>query len=203
MLYKLLFTFAILLASLNAPAQSPIRKAYTVAHRTGQATLMDGSHCSATAIAQHSLLTATHCELGTDLLFIDANATPTKILTILRDGHDHSIFIVSGFFTDYVPLDREAILEPGDSYFMWGNPESLRNNLRVGHFTGADAATKALPVKLLFDFRAYPGDSGAGIFDAKGNLIGVLTGTLYDGKILDMPFAFPLAFTKEQLQLIK
>jgi hypothetical protein len=202
MLYKLLFTFAILLASLNAPAQSPIQKAYGAAHNIAQFTIMDSGHCSSTAIAHQSLLTATHCELGTDVLFLDEDKTPVRILNILRDGDDHSIFIVSTTFANYIPLERNAILAPGDGYFIWGNPESLRNNLRVGHFTGVDAATKALPVKLLFDFRVHPGDSGSGIFDAQGKLIGVLSGILNDGSLHE-PFAFPLAFTTEQLQQVK
>lgn len=58
-------------------------------------TFHDGT-CSGTAIAQHALLTATHCMDGKrDVM---ADGAPMTVLGRMDDGNDHTILIVGQSF---------------------------------------------------------------------------------------------------------
>lgn len=214
MFRKALFTFSLCLALMTgACAQNTLKKAHDSSHSIFMATIANEAGCSATAIAphaastSHSLLTATHCELGSDDVLIDRNI-PAHILGRIRDGNDHTIFITDVEFKTYVELsDRELV--QGDTVFVFGNPGAMVDILRYGTFSGVIRPSFFGPPmnRLMFDFNVFHGDSGAALFDAvTGKVAGVITGVLILGESPDtmkLTYAWPLAFTKAQLQQLK
>jgi len=52
----------------------------------------------------------------------------------------------------------------------------------------------------LYDLNGYYGDSGSGIFNARGQLVGVMSvlAQLTDGGYFKLVGSFPLAFTEDQ-----
>src|SRR5713226_3523673 len=107
-MFRALFLALFVLA--NAAPFAPSRlddpevKAY---HHIVQETLANRDSCSATAIGPHALLTATHCELGSDELQIDGLSA--HISKKLRDGNDHTIYIFSDTtFPTYLPVSERV-----------------------------------------------------------------------------------------------
>ena len=217
---KALLGAAVLLLSLSSSAQSSavISKVYSETYHTAQATVAESSYCSATAIGPYALLTATHCELGTDEISLQgkdgAPDVSLKIDRTIRDGYDHTIFLVSptylaGYkFTDFAPIALSHKFYRGDDIFLIGNPRGFSSLLRKGYISGSTTcdslSTESIP-EILMGIDVGHGDSGAGIFDDNGNLIGVVAGievhgTVDDGTQYKVPYALILNFTDGQLQ---
>lgn len=174
---------------------------YEVTHLIMQQTISDGAVCTATAIGPRALLTATHCENPTDDLEVDHH--PLQIMKRLRDGNDHTIYIMANtFFPVTVNVD-ETELSEGDDVFIIGNPTGYRKILRKGTFSGIYYADEPAEDgqdhrELIYDLNIGVGDSGAAVFDSKGDVTGVISMMVSkDGFRLSQ--CFPLAFTQAQL----
>ena len=165
-----LLALILLLGTLPAFANPAMDAAHKTTHTITQKVLVGGGgKCSATAIAPHALLTASHCEKPTGEILIDG--TPAHILIEpIRDGFDHSVLIVDATFANYAEF---AYAEPkvGDDIFIFGNAGSQTDLLRKGYVAklGKDEDP------YLYDFNGWMGDSGAGIFNAEGKLVGVVS----------------------------
>jgi S1-C subfamily serine protease len=61
-------------------------------------------------------------------------------------------------------------MEQGQAVFMYGNPNNINDLLRRGYVVGGDAE------RTLLDLNVSHGDSGAGVFNDKGEVVGVITG---------------------------
>ena len=212
---KFLLFLAILCISLPVFGQSPaIVKAHKASYQIGQVTLSDKSVCSATAIGPHALLTATHCELPSEALYIrDAEGSPAEVVARIRDGQDHTILLLKGVtFADYVTVDQKAI-HVTDDIFTIGNPGGWKDIYQKGYVAGLelDESVEAAlgggsPAKVLIDIQAFPGESGAGIFNTDGVLIDVLSGDEMqknDGVSMDLGVAYLLGFKPEELARAK
>lgn len=168
-------------------------------HRLEFQTILDsGQKCSSTAIFKHVLLTASHCELATNTMNVDA-FKHVHIDKIVRDTYDHTLLYVSDIeFIDPVDIIQE---EPavGDEVYFFGNPEQFDDQFRIGHYTGRyrDEGT----LRYMFDITLGMGDSGAGVFNDKGQVIGVVSyrSTNDDKDKFSLVGTFPLHFTPDQL----
>lgn len=197
----LLSLLCVLYFSISVEAYPPpatVARARLTTHYIEQTTLTDFAGCSATAIGPHALLTATHCELPTDQIFVDGDEA--KVLWTVRDGKDHSIL-----FLDGVRFERTArVTKPssfGDTVFMFGNPGALHDIFRTGNYAGSKAPGFFDPpaVMLLYDIKVFHGDSGAALFDAEsGDIAAVVTGDV-GNKEFTLEFSYPLSFTPAQL----
>jgi hypothetical protein len=153
--------------------------------------------CSATAIGKHALLTATHCDLGTDTLKVDD--TDTRILDRIADDRDHTIFIVAMRFKDVASF-ASTPLELGDEVWIRGNPIGLNQMVRYGHYAGSQMIEGDPEARLIamFDINGWQGDSGAAVFNKHGEIVAVVNTGFSEG-----PFALAgclaLSFTPEQL----
>lgn len=126
------------------------------------------SVCSGTAIARDVLVTAQHC-LGRPLRTI--NGKPVKIVGIGRDSKDLATVRVTGItFTTWARFG--PALAQGDRVRWFGNPGGVADVYREGY------VVRATQDMVLVDARSYGGDSGSGVFDAQGRLVGVLYGGL-------------------------
>lgn len=211
---SLVLAVALLLLSLPALAISPaVLKAHKASYQIGQVTLSGASLCSATAIGPHALLTASHCEFPTDDLYIRDAEGPFTIVGKIRDGQDHTIYLLKGItFEDYVAVDQKSI-DVSDEVFTIGNPGDWEDIYQKGYVAGlkVDKSPAALmgdgkPPEVLIDIQAFPGESGAGIFNTEGVLVDVLSGDevqTHDGAAIEFGTAFLLAFKDTDLARAK
>jgi len=155
--------------------------------------------CSSTAVGPHALLTASHCELPVDELFVDGKQS--DILGRTRDGGDHTILFLSATFKDWATF-ADALPDVSDHVFIFGNPGRDNDMYREGYVSNIDGAM------LYLDMNGFPGDSGSALFNEEGKVCGIvslvtLQATGYDeeGKSqvqFKLMGARQLNFTKEQ-----
>jgi hypothetical protein len=129
------------------------------------------SACSGTAIAADTLITAQHClRLGGPLRTV--NGQPVKVVGIGKDKGDTLTIRVSGIaFQHWARFG--APLQQGDVVQWFGNPAREPDVYRRGY------VARVREDEVLIDAQAFAGDSGAGVMDSQGRLIGVLTGMTY------------------------
>ena len=168
----------------------------------------EAAGCSATAISEHVLLTAEHCNIANAVLYLDQTVKPLQhpleISERYFDHQDHMLIVLPGVsFKNFISYGACAPLKQEDHYYMWGNPGLLPNKYREGYVTGSivnpldDAEIDAVSSFLMLSGPVVGGDSGSAIFSAKdGHLASVLTYGINSGMFAGV---YPLAFTSEQL----
>lgn len=155
----------------NDAHRAVIERIHKYTHSISQRTITDADACSATAIGPHALLTASHCELPTNDL--DVDGTETKIIKILRDQNDHSIFITNGNYKDFAALSSDPA-KVGDTVFIFGNPGKHNDIFRQGTVVAVEKEipdspfSDRVPPVTVCDLNSFSGDSGAAIFDETG-----------------------------------
>lgn len=160
-------------------AQSAVyKRTYGYTHLLREHTLLDGSaHCSSTAIGPHALLTASHCEMPTDVIDIDG-VRDIQVVAVLRDKHDHTIYLVDATFDSYASFSTDKVY-PGDEGFIWGNPGGHRDVLRKGYVVSAAAPEDEFgptgPTEIMYDMNGYHGDSGAAVFNNAGEIVAIIS----------------------------
>ena len=145
-------------------------------HVISTATLTEESNCSATSIGRHALLTASHCEAPSDFISIDG-VPGYRIDEVIRDNNDHSILLIRGVdFKDFIPLGSRE-LRASEQVFIWGNP-SLNGAIFIKQLhKGPYRASHVVKGRIVdvLGFQSFHGDSGSGVFSAKGELLGVVS----------------------------
>lgn len=222
LLAVLLFVVAF---SHRASCRQKTEQAHKATHTIYLHSMTNSVKCSATAIGPHALLTASHCEEPTDYISVDGEGA--MIVGVpLRDGFDHSIFLVTSTLSDYAEIDSKDF-ELGDDVFIFGNPGNDTDIFRKGYVAGFKGGTDANPYEelfsgkvsvrmTLFDLNGFSGDSGSGVFDSNGKLRGVINvsyvqnsghkevnGVMDDGYNVKFMGSYGLHFTPEQLQRAK
>jgi len=224
--FSMFILAAVLCLPLNgAFASLTVAKAHKTTHKIEMTSLLgSGGHCSATAIGPHALLTASHCVAVSAALSVDGEEF--GVVAIISDGLDHSIYLLDGpEFTHYSMVDLTARPESGDHVFLFGNPAEFEDMYREGYVSGFDKPKKDdIPdlldlfsgkapkpkkpskndtvVKTYYDFNGYFGDSGSGIFNLEGKVIGVtsfITGDAERGYNIKFMGGIELRFTQKQL----
>lgn len=163
--------------------------------------MIDGGHCSATAVGPSTILTATHCLIGQHHIWLDGKAE--KVIAIVNDGHDHSLVTVKDTFTHVAKLAHK-MPNVGSEIQYIGNPDVLVQLYRKGTYLG-EQYQDGIHWQVL-DISGYMGDSGSGVFDEDGRLIGVVSVRMRlsnpdedGGAPACFMGMFPLAFTPQQL----
>lgn len=180
---RLALLLCLLLIGCSGPAYAG--KQYT--HRIE----MEGSVCSATAVGPKSLLTADHC-IPEGLTGLSVDGRKAQVVHVERDGQDHIILKLSISFKAWTPITVDP--PQGARIRWWGNPAGIPDVYGEGTVAGRYGDY------ILFDGNIWKGCSGAGLFDNRGRLVGVVSGMLYrqDYKI---NWALPLKFTKGQIEV--
>lgn len=151
---------------------------HAATHFIVQKNMSSDSECSATAIGPHALLTANHCEVSTDELYIYGLPQPVHILGRIRDDNDHSIYLVDGPVFPYAHINLKPDYLYGMRVYMFGNPDGHIDFYRQGYAVGignTGDAKDIQPDEIMFDLNIFRGDSGAALFDLDGNIIGVIS----------------------------
>jgi hypothetical protein len=146
---------------------SPIDHEASVKRSVALLGLTGGGNCSGTMVAPNVLLTASHCLESSDLLTV--NNTPVNVDGITHDGADHALVTLDTEFPNYTPLVLTGMAQ-GDRLFMYGNPANRQDLLRRGYVSGFGDNS------IYVDFPVGFGDSGAGVFNDQGQLVGMVSG---------------------------
>jgi len=190
-LLALIFACVTLLSTSACAADAPVAPTKPHERMTAVRIVTAGGKCSGTTIAPHVIISAAHCfRTATNLIMV--NDKVGMISRILQDGNDHAIVVVSEdiTFTTFAPIGPPV--DEGDLIHYWGNPYLFDMMLRRGYVSGFSG------VNTVFDVNGYQGDSGAGIFNAKGQLIAILSYLQGEGPFV-LIGSYPINFTSTQL----
>jgi S1-C subfamily serine protease len=161
-----------------------------------------GGLCTAAAIGPHALLTARHCIGDTKAGVFKANGTLGGFAVLADDGHDHVILRATQTFGQVASIG--PVPRAGSLVYLWGNPAGLDGVFRAGRIAGDVKYRDCIGMApgpcsmLLVDANTAPGDSGAALFDMRGRVITVGTGSL-EFRGWRMAIAYRLHFTPAQL----
>lgn len=151
----------------------------------------DSGACSGTAVSRNVVLTATHC-LNEPLLEVDG--VPVKTLEIVSDGNDHSFVRVDTTFKKWATLGPPP--KQGDWIRWIGNPGGEVDMYREGYIVRVRGGNTYI------DAPSFGGDSGAGMFNRKGELVGVIKGFVVwmnFTSTMTVTMASEMKFTPEQV----
>lgn len=151
-----------------------------------------GAICSGTAVGVNLVLTADHCLAAGRLIKI--NGAEAYALKIVRDGKDHAVVRVTQRFGQWARMG--AYPRTGDRVRWVGTPAGEDAVYREGY------VARSKPDELYIDAIGFGGDSGSGLFDGRGRVVGVLSGVkswrTMSGLRMDLILAWPLEFTEAQ-----
>lgn len=128
------------------------------------------------------------------------NGESAELVRRIDDGYDHSLAIVTYVFDHHSRINPR--ITQGQAVHYWGNPGQLRNILRIGYVVGARSNA------WLIDINGWYGDSGAGVFNERGEVITSLNRLYVNqsspiGGALQFMEIEPLMFTNEDLAAIR
>lgn len=144
--------------------------------------------CSGTAVGPDVILTASHCLRNDRLVAIDGKEA--YALKIEHDGRDHALVRVTTTFKVWARMGQP--MQVADRIRWIGAPGGNRNMYREGY------VSRVTDEAILIDAQLWKGDSGAGLFNQKGELVGVISAMVGLGTTFMMLAAEPLAFTEKQ-----
>ena len=105
------------------------------------------------------------------------------------DKNDFCLLDVSGLFGVPADVRRYDTLRIGESVYGIGAPQGLDLSLTSGLIS--QKRTEKGVRKIQTDTAISPGSSGGGLFDRKGNLIGIMTSKFVDEEVEGIGFAIP------------
>ena len=157
---------------------------------TMRVTFADHGLCSATAVGPSTILIATHC-LTAPLK--TASSIMAHEVSRVDDKHDHSLVRLNIRFASWAKFGESA--RQGDEIHYYGNALGFNDLLRRGYVANCDGTA------CMVDVEGAPGDSGSGVFDASGRIIGVIS-QMYQANNFQfrMMVLCPLTFTQAQLE---
>lgn len=196
-MFSRFFALVLFLASTFTPYRfdDPQSKAY---HHIEQETRLENDSCTAEAVGPHALLTATHCELGSDKVIVDGSEY--LIAQRIRDENDHTIYVLpAANFTDTLQFANREPVE-GERVRAWGYPGGRPDIVyKEGSFTGVEQTLFDDDAGWKFVLPVFGGDSGAAILDDEGKILSVVS----EGNEKADTLGFPIGFTDAQIQSIR
>lgn len=168
--------------------------------------------CSATIVGPNMILTAAHCLSEnpavqtmklTTLSGVGSVVIQVNVLKKWVDTKDHAFILLdvpagTKLFKVWAPIG--ALVQEGQDIEYYGNPNGFAGAYRRGFITRIDNEA------IYLDVNGWKGDSGAGVFDTRGRLVGVISMIMGTGELmgpsLKFMVMFPLAYTQEESQEI-
>jgi len=162
--------------------------------------------CTSTAIGPHAILTAEHCDpnMVFGSITLDLSTHVFHILGYAQDDRDHTIYLLDGpafkYYSKAVPGESKV----GDKvvYYGFGGDEYPSKALRgriisCGEYDYSDI--DASQKELCFNLAVIPGDSGSAIYNAAGEIVGIVTYSFPTVDRGDICIGFSLNFPQEYL----
>lgn len=187
-----LLTVVLSLAGCGTPPARHVPHDATVRIELGETGV-----CSGTIIGPHAILSATHC--FADPADIKVDEAKVTVKDRQDDGFDHTILIVDITFPYWAQV-LDWGLTQGDTVAYWGNPGGSHDWYRRGYVVGKDKDDDGKEAAIL-DANGFFGDSGAGVFDTEGRVVGVISLCAFRsayGIPFKMMGVYPFHFTPEQ-----
>jgi hypothetical protein len=158
--------------------------------------------CTSTAIGPHAVLTAEHCNEGlrSKTVQFDLSLENDDILAVVRDGRDHVIYLLDGAPFKNIEEVKSAPSLLGETVTVYGNdlgsyPATTHYGKAVDCQDPSDLDEDA--GERCYTLQIQRGDSGAAIYNTKGQVVGLLT---YGNKATDggaTSVGFALNFTPD------
>ena len=144
--------------------------------------------CSATFIGPQTILSSRHC-FDSDAGVVKIDGERAGYALLADDGKDHVMLRVTVKRPRWAVQGRKP--RQGDEVFKHGNPLGLKDVLLFGRVAGwlEDGA-------MLVDASGFKGDSGAALFDRRGEIVGVVSALGGQGPFYLM-IAYPMQFTAQ------
>jgi len=156
----------------------------------GQATAIASSQGSAVAVSSKEAITNCHVVARAKTITL-ANATTTLRAEVIAGDRktDRCYLRVLDGELEPVPGFRDyATLSVGEAVFTIGSPKGLINTLGDGLLSGLRRSEDGIEY-IQITAPVSPGSSGGGVFDDRGNLIGISTFTIRDAQNLNFAIA--------------
>lgn len=159
-----------------------------------------GGTCSGTVVAPTVILSAGHCfeeDDGGQATSMLVDGYKVKILAVVFDGNDHALVQVDYFFQHWAIIGTPPA--PGARVHYWGNPAGIPYVYREGYVTHYHLST------MMMDINGFFGDSGSGIFDDSGYVVGVISfinPNSHEGLVFSLMGANALEFTPLQYEMM-
>jgi S1-C subfamily serine protease len=156
----------------------------------GKATALASSQGSAVAVSSKEAITNCHVVARAKTITLANATTRLRAEVIAADRKTDRCYLrvldgelqpVSGF-RDY------ASLSVGEAVITIGSPEGLINTLGDGLLSGLRRSEDGIEY-VQITAPVSPGSSGGGVFDDRGNLIGITTFTIRDAQNLNFAIA--------------
>lgn len=164
-------------ASVEQPAPVPPIRPYQAGLDTAVFIEMESGHCSAALYQdQYHILTATHCvEDGNDITATTTHRGGRQLNSgqiVANDGRDHVVIRLERPLKGR-PAQIAPMPPPGSPVYIYGNPSDYRFLLRIGHVAGTFKGDDGT-FYYVMDISGWHGDSGGGIYDQHGNIVGTV-----------------------------
>lgn len=145
--------------------------------------------------AQGALVTNLHVVQGAQFVRVklpNGDVYKTQDVVDVDDTKDIAILKLKGFKLPFVNLGDSDQTETGESITVISSPEGLTNSLSTGVVSGV----RRLEGLRVFQITApiSQGSSGGAVFDANGNVIGIVTYLLKGGQNIN--FAVPINYAR-------
>jgi S1-C subfamily serine protease len=146
----------------------------------GQPTRSEGSGIN---IGKNRVLSAFHV-VGSKRNRVFVDGKPAKILKMWEE---RDLVLLYAPIDDNTPEVEITDHMPGDEVFLVGNPKSCKNKVMYGSMIGMDKGPIYDPTYKgsvwLSDILGLPGNSGGGLWDKEGHLVGVFKGWEKSGDV--------------------
>jgi serine protease Do len=155
----------------------------------GQTTQQVPSHGSAVAVSSKEAITNCHVVANANAIML-ANATATlraEVVSADRATDRCFLRVLDGDLAPVPGLRDYASLAVGEVVFTIGSPKGLVNTLGHGLLSGLRRSEDAEYIQITAP--VSEGSSGGGLFDDRGNLIGVTSFTIRDSQNLNFAIA--------------
>jgi hypothetical protein len=187
--------YPLLLALVALSGCADARPVYEELHAATMRLEVPGGVCSGTAVSRNWILTAGHC-LADGAKALRANGEHCEVHAIERDQQDHILVRVGGcHFKVTAKLGKAP--KVGQAIWFYGNPGDFSDQLRFGRVAGyRDNAMPGMGRAQMLDVTGTFGDSGSGVFNEAGVLVGVVS---IGNRSVGFMGMFPIQFTRAQL----
>jgi len=156
----------------------------------GKATDLATSQGSAVAVSAKEAITNCHVVARAKTITL-ANATTrlrAEVIAADRKTDRCYLRVLDGELQPVPGFRDYASLSVGEAVFTIGSPEGLINTLGDGLLSGLRRSEDGIEY-IQITAPVSPGSSGGGVFDDRGNLIGITTFTIRDAQNLNFAIA--------------